>query len=82
MFDHTLPAWADGPQDVVVYRRQLIKIVHKLMARPENGLAFILSAYENIAYSDILDYISVLPEEAVNEIIKRFSEGIPEDGGR
>ena len=73
--------WELAPQEAALCRRQLIRKVHRILARPnEDGLAFILSAYENIEYSDIMDYISILPDEAVSEIIARFASGIPEDG--
>ena len=68
--------WAQ--QEVVLYRKQLLKIVHIELSQ-SNGLAFLLFGLEDLPYNDIMDYISILPEEAVNEIIARFAGGITTD---
>lgn len=65
-----LPEWADGPQDVILFRKELIHIVHNVLIAHD----FLLFGLENLEYNDILDYISLLPEEAVDEIIRQFSE--------
>lgn len=74
---HSMNEWA--PQEVLLYRKQLLRIIHKELSQ-SNGIAFLLFGLEELPYSDIMDYISILPEEAVNEIITRFAGGITNDG--